>query len=70
MALHPEVIQKAHIGMKRNDEIHFYSLIGIELDKVVGLDRLPSWEDQAFLPYVRSLIKELHRCCGVGGLGT
>ena len=37
---------------------------------MVGPHRLPSWEDQASLPYVRGLIKELHRCCGVGGLGT
>ena len=46
-----------------------YILTGSELDEVVGLDRLPSWEDQASLPYVKSLIKELHRCCGVGALG-
>lgn len=36
---------------------------------MVGHDRLPSWDDQASLPYLSSLIKELHRCCGVGGLG-
>lgn len=41
----------------------------VELDQVVGPERLPSWEDQKFLPYIQSLIKELHRCCGVGGLG-
>lgn len=39
-----------------------------ELDRVVGFDGLPSWEHQASLPYVRSLIKELHRC-GFAGLG-
>ncbi|KAF2462454.1 cytochrome P450 [Lineolata rhizophorae] len=32
-----------------------------ELDKVVGPDRLPDWEDEKDLPYVRSLIKETLR---------
>lgn len=41
---------------------------GLELDRVVGFDGLPSWEHQASLPYIRSLIKELHRC-GFAGLG-
>lgn len=40
----------------------------LELDRVVGFDGLPSWEHQASLPYIRSLIKELHRC-GFAGLG-
>ena len=42
----------------------------VELDKVVGSDRLPSWEDQESLPYIRSMIKELHRCCGIVALGA
>ncbi|KAL8718102.1 MAG: hypothetical protein Q9225_004724 [Loekoesia sp. 1 TL-2023] len=54
MALHPDTVRKAHS----------------ELDQVVGSDRLPSWGDQNKLPYIQSLIKELHRCCGIGGLGT
>ncbi|KIW15247.1 hypothetical protein PV08_05292 [Exophiala spinifera] len=32
-----------------------------EIDKVVGADRLPSWEDQPKLPYTTALIQELHR---------
>jgi hypothetical protein len=44
--------------------------VSIELDKVVGFERLPSWEDHASLPYLRGLIKELHRCCGIVALGT
>ncbi|KAF2252656.1 cytochrome P450 [Trematosphaeria pertusa] len=32
-----------------------------ELDRVVGQDRLPDWEDEKDLPYVRSLIKEVLR---------
>ncbi|KAH7378727.1 cytochrome P450 [Pyrenochaeta sp. MPI-SDFR-AT-0127] len=32
-----------------------------ELDRVVGRDRLPTWEDEENLPYVRSVIKEILR---------
>ncbi|KAH0522152.1 hypothetical protein TsFJ059_006050 [Trichoderma semiorbis] len=32
-----------------------------ELDQVVGHSRLPTWEDIPKLPYIRALIKELHR---------
>ncbi|KAF9269296.1 cytochrome P450, partial [Marasmius fiardii PR-910] len=32
-----------------------------EMDAVVGLDRLPSLDDIADLPYIRALIKETHR---------
>ncbi|KAL6700185.1 cytochrome P450 [Trichoderma pleuroticola] len=32
-----------------------------ELDRVVGHSRLPTWEDSPNLPYIRALIKELHR---------
>lgn len=32
-----------------------------ELDRVVGSDRLPVWEDEPNLPYVRGLIKEVMR---------
>ncbi|KAL7797456.1 cytochrome P450 [Trichoderma ceciliae] len=32
-----------------------------ELDQVVGPLRLPTWEDSPNLPYLRALIKELHR---------
>ncbi|KAL8918842.1 MAG: hypothetical protein Q9208_007099 [Pyrenodesmia sp. 3 TL-2023] len=54
IALHPEVAEKAQF----------------ELDRVVGPDRLPRWKDKNLLPYTTSLIKELHRCCGVDGLGV
>lgn len=30
-----------------------------ELDRVIGSDRMPNWEDEKDLPYVRSLIKEV-----------
>ncbi|KAI0793050.1 cytochrome P450 [Irpex lacteus] len=32
-----------------------------ELDRVVGSDRAPEWEDLQDLPYIRALVKEVHR---------
>jgi cytochrome P450 len=32
-----------------------------EIERVVGRQRLPTWEDQAKLPYLKALIEELHR---------
>ena len=32
-----------------------------ELDRVVGGDRYPTWEDEQNLPYIRACIKELLR---------
>lgn len=45
LAMHPEAQKKAQE----------------ELDRVVGPSRLPTWEDSSSLPYIRALIKELHR---------
>jgi len=42
----------------------------LELDRVVGPDRMPSWEDQPSLPYLRSLIKEVHRWGPVASLSV
>ncbi|KAI0060162.1 cytochrome P450 [Artomyces pyxidatus] len=42
---YPEVLKKAQA----------------EIDAVVGLDRLPDFDDRASLPYVESLIKEVYR---------
>lgn len=33
-----------------------------ELDRVVGMDRLPIWEDRANLPYIRGVVEETLRC--------
>lgn len=41
----PEVQKKAHE----------------ELDRVIGRDRAPEWEDLDDLPYIRALVKEVHR---------
>lgn len=32
-----------------------------ELDRVVGLDRLPDWTDRPKLPYIGAMVTELHR---------
>ena len=45
MALHPEIQRKAQA----------------EIDTVVGQTRLPSFEDEAALPYLKAMIKESMR---------
>lgn len=40
-----------------------------ELDSVIGNSRLPTWGDEHSLPYVRALIKEVHRWAPIGSLG-
>ncbi|KAJ4152122.1 hypothetical protein NW765_017631 [Fusarium oxysporum] len=42
---YPDVLKKAHK----------------ELDRVIGRDRFPTWEDEPNLPYIRAMIKEQHR---------
>jgi len=42
---HPEVVERAQD----------------ELDRVVGCERYPTWNDEAKLPYIRAIIKELLR---------
>lgn len=41
-----------------------------ELDRVVGPGRLPTWEDEANLPYLRALIKEVHRWAPIASLSV
>jgi cytochrome P450 len=45
MVLHPEVQEKARA----------------EIDAVVGQDRLPSFADRPFLPYLEAVLKECVR---------
>jgi cytochrome P450 len=40
-----------------------------EIDRVVGDGRLPTWDDEASLPYVRAMIKELLRWRPVNKFG-
>ena len=55
MILHPEVFAKAQA----------------EIDRVVGTDRLPDFQDRTSLPYVESVVKEVYRygsppkCCAL-----
>ncbi|KAG6021239.1 hypothetical protein E4U40_005441 [Claviceps sp. LM458 group G5] len=41
-----------------------------EIDKVVGGDRLPGFQDRDHLPYVNALVKETHRWMPVVPVGT
>lgn len=41
-----------------------------ELDRVVGLDRMPDIEDEANLPYCHAIIKEVERVHNPFWLGT
>jgi cytochrome P450 len=54
MALNPQVAIKAQT----------------ELDAVVGTDRLPSFDDREYLPYVNALAKEVFRWNTVVPTGT
>ena len=45
MILHPHVFAKAQA----------------EIDRVVGFDRLPDFQDRSLLPYVESVVKEVYR---------
>ena len=45
MALHPHVLKRAQE----------------EVDRVIGKDRLPTFEDRENLPYVNALCKEVFR---------
>lgn len=53
MVLHPEAVTQAQK----------------ELDEVIGPHRLPTWEDEKNLPYVRALIKEVLRWRPVNKFG-
>jgi hypothetical protein len=41
-----------------------------ELDRVVGRSRLPTWDDEPKLPYIRAFVKEQHRWRTVAPLGN
>lgn len=53
MLVHPEVMHRAQV----------------ELDQVVGANRLPSLSDQICLPYISAIVKEVLRWRPVGPNG-
>ncbi|VUC28794.1 unnamed protein product [Clonostachys rosea] len=42
----------------------------LEIDEVIGFDRLPNWQDQQRLPYCRALLKELNRWAPIAIAGV
>lgn len=54
MILYPEVAKRART----------------ELDEVVGIDRLPTFEDRSSLPYTNALVKEVFRWYTVVPMGV
>lgn len=54
MVLHPELQAKAQA----------------EINRVVGKDRLPSFDDRPALPYLDAILRETLRWYPVGPLGT
>jgi cytochrome P450 len=54
MVLHPDAQRKAQM----------------EIDNVVGVDRLPNFGDEMSLPYVSALVKEVMRWHPVAPIGT
>lgn len=69
-ALNQPAIQKAQAGTYSAYDLKIKISNGMtELDRVVGSERMPTWDDQPSLPYVRSLIKEVHRYNPIASLG-
>lgn len=54
MTLHPQTVRKAHA----------------EIDKAIGRDRIPSFEDREQLPFVQAIIKEVLRWKPIIPLGA
>ncbi|KAF2621129.1 cytochrome P450 [Macroventuria anomochaeta] len=46
------------------------SFFEVMLGRVVGSSRMPTWEDEVSLPYVRAVIKEFHRWAPIGSLSV
>jgi cytochrome P450 len=44
--------------------------LAAELDKVIGPSRMPTWDDEASLLYIRAILKEVHRWAPIGSLGV
>lgn len=53
MALNPDVQKRAQA----------------EIDRIIGNDRLPTFDDRSKLPYVDCIIKETMRCSKISPIG-
>jgi cytochrome P450 len=70
MALHPEKVALANAGSLPFLHPHLLSDMISELERVVvGPVRLPVYEDAQNLPYIRALIKEVHRWAPIAVVG-
>lgn len=68
MAIHPQTMKKAQEG-KHSSRLSIHTLTISELGNIAGSQRLPTWDDEMPLPYVRALIK-VHRWAPIGSLGS
>jgi cytochrome P450 len=41
-----------------------------ELDEIVGRDRLPTFADYSYLPYIRAMVKEIMRWSSISPLAV
>ena len=49
---------------------HIWKRAQAEIDAVLGLDKLPEFEDRQSLPYVDAIVRETYRWKPVAPLGT
>ena len=57
------VLKTFVLVMVRQPEI--FQKLQREMDRVVGLERLPDFNDRLALPYLNAVIKELYRCVAI-----
>lgn len=49
--------------MTRNPDV--FNKAQTEIDRVVGRDRMPTFEDRETLPYLNAVLQEIYRCVQV-----
>ena len=49
---------------------HIWKRAQAEIDAVLGLDKLPEFEDRQSLPYVDAIVRETYRWKPIGPLGA
>lgn len=53
--------------MTRNPDV--FNKAQTEIDRVVGRDRVPTFEDRETLPYLNAVLQEIYRCVQVVASG-